>query len=97
MRSVPQQVALPIAAEAPAGAVALVAAAAGILVLLVQVAAAALAPTVAVPAQIGQEHQKTHKQHAHHLAFWKLVLILVYTPWGRWVADGSKRLYLLLK
>ena len=51
VRGVPQQVALPIAAEALAGAVALVGAAAGVLVLLVQVAASTLASAAAVPAQ----------------------------------------------
>ena len=52
VRGVPQQVALPIAAEAFAGAVALVGAAAGVLVLLIQVAASTLASAAAVLAEI---------------------------------------------
>ena len=63
VRGIPQQVALPIAAEALAGAIALVGAAAGVLVLLVQVAATTLASAVAVPAQgVSQLARCSHKE-----------------------------------
>ena len=85
-RGVPQQVALSIAAESLAGAVALVGARASILVLLVKVAARALAPAAAVPAQ--RRHGKPEFCHAETVT--KSVLRLLKSEVGLLVIIMSR-------